>query len=60
MLPNHEYPIPQREPLIRIVRNGRIHRRASNRYTGRRRNHPPNMLSRLVPHLDPEGEVAGD
>ena len=27
MLPNHEYPIPQREPLIRIIRNRRIQRR---------------------------------
>jgi predicted DNA-binding ribbon-helix-helix protein len=26
MLPNHQYPIPQREPLLRIVRNRRIHR----------------------------------
>ena len=29
MLPNHEYPIPQREPLLRIVRNRRIHRSMS-------------------------------
>jgi hypothetical protein len=26
MLPDHKYPIPQREPLIRIIRNRRIHR----------------------------------
>ena len=26
MLPNHQYPIPQREPLIRIIRDRRIHR----------------------------------
>jgi len=60
MLPNHEYPIPQREPLLRIIRNRCIHRRVSDRNARRRRNHPPNMLIRLVPHLDPEGEVAGD
>jgi hypothetical protein len=31
MLPNHEYPIPQREPLIGIIRNRRIHRSMSDR-----------------------------
>jgi hypothetical protein len=60
MLPNHEYPIPQREPLIWIIRDRRIHRGMADRNASRRRNHPPNMLIRLVPHLDPEGEVAGD
>jgi hypothetical protein len=60
MLPNHEYPIPQREPLIRIIRNRRIHRSVSKRGASRRRNHPPNMLIRLVPHLNAEGEVARD
>ena len=59
MLPNHEYPIPQREPLLRIIRNRRIHRSMSNRDACRRRNHPPNMLIRLVPHLDAKGEIAG-
>ena len=39
MLPNHEYPIPQREPLLRIVRNRRIHCSMSNRHACRRRNH---------------------
>jgi hypothetical protein len=60
MLPNHKYPIPQREPLIGIIRNRRIHRSMSDRYASRRCNHPPNMLIRPVPHLDPKGEVAGD
>jgi hypothetical protein len=60
MLPNHEYPIPQREPLIRIIRDRRIQRSMSDRNACRRRNHPPNMLIRLIPHLDPKGEVAGD
>ena len=60
MLPNHQYPIPQREPLLRVVRNRRIHRSMSDRNASRRRNHPPNMLIRLVPHLDPKGEVAGN
>ena len=60
MLPNHEYPIPQREPLIRIVRNRRIHRRVPNRNASRRRNHPPNMLIRLIPHLDPKGKIVRD
>ena len=59
MLPNHVYPIPQREPLIRIVRNRRVHRCVPHRHTRQRRNHPPHMI-RAVPHLDPEGEVAGD
>ena len=58
MLPNNQHPIPQREPLIWIIRDRRIHRRAPNRNTSRRRDHPPNMLIRLVPHLDPEGEIA--
>ena len=26
MLPNHKHPIPQREQLLRIIRNRRIHR----------------------------------
>ena len=56
MLP--KYPIPQREPLIRIIRNRRIHRGVSDHNACRRRNHPANVLIRLVPHLDPEGEVA--
>ena len=60
MLPNHQYPIPQREPLIRIIRNRRIHRSMADRNASRRRNHPPNMLIRLVPHLDPKGQVARD
>jgi hypothetical protein len=60
MLPNHLYPIPQREPLIRVVRNRRIHRSVPDRRTRRRCNHPLHMLIRSVPHLDPEGEVAGD
>ena len=30
MLPNNQYPIPQREPLIRIIRNRRIHRSMSD------------------------------
>jgi hypothetical protein len=57
MLPNHLYPIPQREPLIRIIRNRRIHRSVAHRSTGRRCDHPPNMLIRSIPHLDPEGEL---
>jgi len=60
MLPNQQYPIPQREPLIGIIRDHCIHRSMSNRDASRRRNHPPNMLIRLVPHLDPKGEVARD
>jgi hypothetical protein len=60
MLPNHEYPIPQREPLLRIIRDGRIQRSMSDRNARRCRNHPSNMLIGLIPHLDPEGEVAGD
>ena len=60
MLPNHEYPIPQREPLIGIVRYRGIHPCMPDRNASRRRNHPSDMLIRLVPHLDPEGEVAWD
>src|SRR6185312_782728 len=60
MLPNHEYPIPQREPLLRIIRNRRIRRSMSNRDACRRRDYPANMLIRLVPHLDAKGEVAWD
>jgi hypothetical protein len=60
MLPNNEYPIPQREPLIRIIRNSRIHRSMSNRNACRRCNHPANMLIGLIPHLDSKGEVARD
>ena len=60
MLPNHQYPIPQREPLIRIIRNRRIHRGMADRHACRRRDHPPNMLIGLVPHLDPKGQVAWD
>jgi hypothetical protein len=60
MLPDHKYPIPQREPLIWIIRYRRIHRRVPNCNTSRRCNHPPDVLIRLVPHLDPEGEVARD
>ena len=44
MLPNHQYPIPQREPLIGIIRNRRIHRSMSDRNASRRRNH----ISRLT------------
>jgi hypothetical protein len=57
MLPNHQYPIPQREPLMGIVRDRCIHRSMSNRNACRRRNHPPDMLIRLVPHLDLAGDV---
>jgi hypothetical protein len=57
MLPNHQYPIPQREPLIRIVRNRRINRGMADCNARRRRNHLPNIL---IPHLDAEGQVAGD
>ena len=60
MLPNHEYPIPQCEALIGIIRDRRVHRCMPDRNASRRRNHPPNMLIGLVPHLNPEGEVAGD
>jgi hypothetical protein len=60
MLPNHLYPIPQREPLIWIIRDGGIHRSVSHGNTRRRRDHPPHMLIRPVPHLDPEGEIARD
>jgi hypothetical protein len=60
MPPNHLYPIPQREPLIGIIRNRRIHRSVTDRDTRRRCNHPPNMPIRAVPHLDPEGQVARD
>ena len=60
MLPNHQYPIPQREPLLRIIRNRDIHRSMSDRNASRRGNYPPNMLIGLIPHLDPEGEVARD
>ncbi len=60
MLPNHEYPIPQREPLLRIIRNRRIHRSMSNRDACRRSDYAANMLIRLVPHLDPKGEIARD
>jgi hypothetical protein len=34
MLSNNQYPIPQREPLIRIIRNGRIHRSMADRNAG--------------------------
>jgi hypothetical protein len=44
MLPNHQYPIPQREPLIGIVRNRRIHRSMADRDARQRRNH----ISRLT------------
>jgi hypothetical protein len=60
MLPNHQYPIPQREPLIRIIRNRCIHRGVPDRNARRRGDHPANMLVRLVPHLDAEGEVTWD
>ena len=30
MLPYHQYPIPQREPLLRIIRNRGIHSRMSD------------------------------
>ena len=52
--------VPQREPLIGIIRNRRIHRNMPDRNAGRRRNHPSNMLLRLVPHLNAKGEVAGN
>jgi hypothetical protein len=51
MLPYHQYPIPQREPLLRIIRNRRIQTATLA---------PANMLIRLIPHLDAKGEVAGD
>ena len=60
MLPDYQYPIPQREPLIGIIRNRRIQRNMPDRNAGRRRNHPSNMLLRLVPHLNAAGEVAGN
>ena len=60
MLPNQEYPISQCEPLIGIIRNRRIQRSMPDRNAGRRRNHPSNMLLRVVPHLNAEGEVAGN
>ena len=53
--------VPQRKPLIGIVRrNRRIHGCVSDRDAGRSGHHPPNMLIRRVPHLDPKGEVARD
>ena len=58
MLPNHQYPIPQREPLIGMIRDRRIHRSMSKRGASRRRDHQPNMLIRLIPHLDPKEEIA--
>jgi hypothetical protein len=39
MLPDHEYPIPQREPLIGIIRNRCVHRGVSDRHACRRRDH---------------------
>ena len=60
MLPNYKYPVPQCEPLIGIIRNRGIHRSMANRHASRRGDHPANMLIRLVPHLDPKGEVARD
>ena len=56
--PDHKYPIPKHETLIRIIGNRRIQRGVSDCDTSRRGNHPPNMLIRLVPHLDPEGQIA--
>jgi hypothetical protein len=41
---NHQYPIPQHEPLIGIIRYRRIHRGMADCNTSRRRNHPPDML----------------
>ncbi len=38
MLPNNKYPIPQREPLTRIIRDRRIQRGVSDRNASRRRN----------------------
>jgi hypothetical protein len=60
MLPNKQYPVAQREPLLRIIRNRRIHRSMPDRNASRRRNHLSNMLIGLIPHLDPKGEVAGN
>ena len=60
MLPNHEYPIPQCEPLIRIIRNRRVQRCMADRNASRCRNYPSNALIRLVLHLNAEGEVARD
>jgi hypothetical protein len=60
MLPNHQYPIPQCEPLLGVIRNRGIHRSMSDRNACRRRDHLPNMLIGLVPHLDPKGEIAGN
>ena len=60
MLPDHEYPIPQREPLIGIIRNRRVHRSMPNRNASRRRNHPANTLIRSVPQSRPEkGRLRG-
>ena len=43
MLPNNQYPIPQREPLIRIIRDRRIHRSMADRNASRCRNYPSNV-----------------
>ena len=60
MLLDHQYPIPQREPLIGIIRDRRVQRCMADSDASRRRNHPANMLIRLIPHLDPErGDCAG-
>jgi len=59
MLPNNQYPIQQRETLIRIIRNRCIQRGMSDRDARRRRNHPPNMLIRLIPHLHAKMDYHG-
>ena len=60
MLSNDQYPVAQRETLIRIIRDRRIKRGVSDRNARRRGNHPPNMLIRLVPHLDPKGQIVAE
>jgi hypothetical protein len=54
---NHQYPIPQHEPLIGIIRYRRIHRGMADCNTSRRRNHPPDML--IGPTSRPEGGRGG-
>ena len=60
MLPNDKYPIAQREPLIRIVRDRRVERSMPDRYARRSRDHPPNLLIGMIPQLDAEWQMRGD
>jgi hypothetical protein len=60
MLPNNQGPVPQREALVRVVRNRDIKCGVSNRDTRRRCNHPPDVLVGAVPHFDPERQVSGN